>query len=299
MPGRHVEQRPERARRGERLASAEPECGVAAVAGGEAFEQRCLADTGFAGDRRDLAVCARRRQRPGEGIERLVTFEEGHGIRSAARACTCPVYVLPALETTTRGTPERLSISTPRRTPQLDHCGRGLFIFRVHLRDAWGVRSDPWGTSLTNWVTRPDALTADLFPTLHQSRRHPAAATSPRSRGERGGNHMRHVTHLRYGSARRSTLLSCWRTTPPHRARATIAAAVTAWRHGSPAPPALVQAVRDATRQFQDVSWPSARIYGPFLGCVSGTQEGAMGVHYVNGELRRRRRDRGRTIRKR
>jgi hypothetical protein len=26
-----------------------------------------------------------------------------------------------------------------------------------------------------------------------------------------------------------------------------------------------------------------AALYGPFLGCVSGTQEGAMGVHYVNG----------------
>ena len=25
--------------------------------------------------------------------------------------------------------------------------------------------------------------------------------------------------------------------------------------------------------------------YGPFLGCVSGTQEGAMGVHYVNTDL--------------
>jgi len=54
--------------------------------------------------------------------------------------------------------------------------------------------------------------------------------------------------------------------------------------HGSHAsPPGLVQAVRDATRQFQDVEAAKAANYGPFLGCVSGTQEGAMGVHYVNG----------------
>jgi hypothetical protein len=47
----------------------------------------------------------------------------------------------------------------------------------------------------------------------------------------------------------------------------------------------LVQAVRDATRPFHDVSAATAAGYGPFLGCVSGPQEGAMGVHYVNGAL--------------
>src|SRR6266487_5665325 len=47
----------------------------------------------------------------------------------------------------------------------------------------------------------------------------------------------------------------------------------------------LVQAVRDATRQFIDVNAATAAGYGPFLGCVSGPDHGAMGVHYVNGPL--------------
>jgi hypothetical protein len=47
----------------------------------------------------------------------------------------------------------------------------------------------------------------------------------------------------------------------------------------------LVQIVRDATRQFIDVNAATAAGYGPFLGCVSGPDHGAMGVHYVNGSL--------------
>jgi hypothetical protein len=47
----------------------------------------------------------------------------------------------------------------------------------------------------------------------------------------------------------------------------------------------LVQIVRDATRSFQEVSNATAAGYARFLGCVSGPQEGAMGVHYVNGTL--------------
>jgi hypothetical protein len=45
----------------------------------------------------------------------------------------------------------------------------------------------------------------------------------------------------------------------------------------------LVQVVRDATRSFQEVANATAAGYGRFLGCVSGPQEGAMGIHYVNG----------------
>jgi hypothetical protein len=52
------------------------------------------------------------------------------------------------------------------------------------------------------------------------------------------------------------------------------------------APPAkLVQLVRDATRQFIDVNAATAAGYEPFLGCVSGPDHGAMGVHYVNSAL--------------
>jgi hypothetical protein len=54
--------------------------------------------------------------------------------------------------------------------------------------------------------------------------------------------------------------------------------------HGS-APADLVQAVRNATQQFIDVNAATAAGYAPFLGCVSGPDHGAMGVHYVNGAL--------------
>jgi len=55
-------------------------------------------------------------------------------------------------------------------------------------------------------------------------------------------------------------------------------------RHQQPDSATLVQKVRAATRAFLDVSnVPDG--YGPFLGCVSGPDHGAMGVHYVNGTL--------------
>jgi hypothetical protein len=47
-------------------------------------------------------------------------------------------------------------------------------------------------------------------------------------------------------------------------------------------PARLVQIVRDATRQFLDVNAATAAGYGPFLGCVSGPDHGAMGIHYIN-----------------
>ena len=55
--------------------------------------------------------------------------------------------------------------------------------------------------------------------------------------------------------------------------------------HGPDSSAALVQIVRDSTRQFLDVNAAIAAQYGPFLGCVSGPDHGAMGVHYVNGAL--------------
>ena len=41
----------------------------------------------------------------------------------------------------------------------------------------------------------------------------------------------------------------------------------------------------NATRQFIDVNNAGPAEYGPFLGCVSGPDHGAMGIHYVNGTL--------------
>jgi hypothetical protein len=47
----------------------------------------------------------------------------------------------------------------------------------------------------------------------------------------------------------------------------------------------LVKVVRNATYQYQNVNTATAAGYGPFLGCVSGSDHGAMGIHYVNPSL--------------
>jgi len=47
----------------------------------------------------------------------------------------------------------------------------------------------------------------------------------------------------------------------------------------------LVETVRQATIQFKDVSAAEPAGYGLFHGCVSGPEEGAMGIHYINGDL--------------
>jgi hypothetical protein len=51
------------------------------------------------------------------------------------------------------------------------------------------------------------------------------------------------------------------------------------------APAKLVEIVRDATRQFFDVNSATYAHYEPFLGCVTGPDRGAMGIHYVNMAL--------------
>src|SRR5215469_8847145 len=55
--------------------------------------------------------------------------------------------------------------------------------------------------------------------------------------------------------------------------------------HESSAPAKLVTDVRAATQQFADVNAAVAAGYRPFLGCVTGPDQGAMGIHYVNGIL--------------
>lgn len=54
---------------------------------------------------------------------------------------------------------------------------------------------------------------------------------------------------------------------------------------GSAAPPTLIQIVQQNTRQFADVNVAIGEGYQRFLGCVTGPDMGAMGVHYVNGAL--------------
>jgi hypothetical protein len=56
---------------------------------------------------------------------------------------------------------------------------------------------------------------------------------------------------------------------------------------GRPKPHAgqLVRTVRDATRRFHDVRQAKAEGYELMFGCVSGPDDGAMGLHYVNMAL--------------
>lgn len=47
----------------------------------------------------------------------------------------------------------------------------------------------------------------------------------------------------------------------------------------------LVKVVREATRRYRDVTIAEAEGYQLHFGCVSGPDEGAMGLHYVNMAL--------------
>lgn len=47
----------------------------------------------------------------------------------------------------------------------------------------------------------------------------------------------------------------------------------------------LVAIVRDATARFQDVAVAQAEGYALQFGCVSGSDAGAMGLHFVNADL--------------
>src|SRR5262245_47255161 len=61
--------------------------------------------------------------------------------------------------------------------------------------------------------------------------------------------------------------------------------------HGQSASPnrseasALVQIVRDSTERFKEVAFAEAEGYHLQFGCVSGSDSGAMGLHFVNGPL--------------
>jgi hypothetical protein len=48
---------------------------------------------------------------------------------------------------------------------------------------------------------------------------------------------------------------------------------------------ALLKIVRESTERFKDVSVALAEGYALQFGCVSGSDAGAMGLHYVNGNL--------------
>ncbi len=48
---------------------------------------------------------------------------------------------------------------------------------------------------------------------------------------------------------------------------------------------ALIRIVRESTERFKDVSVAQAEGYALQFGCVSGSDSGAMGLHFVNGDL--------------
>jgi len=48
---------------------------------------------------------------------------------------------------------------------------------------------------------------------------------------------------------------------------------------------ALVKVVRESTDRYRDASNAMADGYLPQLGCVTGSSEGVMGVHFINGPL--------------
>jgi hypothetical protein len=59
-------------------------------------------------------------------------------------------------------------------------------------------------------------------------------------------------------------------------------APVAQQRKNTPQQNDLVNIVRDATRDFRDVSKAMAKGYSLLFGCVSGGDYGAMGLHFVN-----------------
>lgn len=78
------------------------------------------------------------------------------------------------------------------------------------------------------------------------------------------------------------SLLGCLITLVPHLAAAAPAGNGAGNGNSSSK---LIQIVQNATRQYANVNAAEAAGYGQFLGCVSGPDMGAMGIHYVNGAL--------------
>lgn len=69
---------------------------------------------------------------------------------------------------------------------------------------------------------------------------------------------------------------------------AATRASASSQHHGGGQKPAsneLVRIVRDATARHRDVEAAKADNYVLMFGCVSGGEYGAMGLHYVNGDL--------------
>jgi len=98
----------------------------------------------------------------------------------------------------------------------------------------------------------------------------------------------RFATHLEYPLIGLLTLMSCW----PSRALAQDYRTHTLTsQHPEPTPSqknqagAFVKVVRESTERFRDVAVAEAEGYRLLFGCVSGSDYGAMGLHFVNLSL--------------
>ena len=85
-------------------------------------------------------------------------------------------------------------------------------------------------------------------------------------------------------STARSVLLVVALASMPLSPFALFDAAAQHGEHEASSPSPFVEAVRQATEPFRDAqNVPPG--YGPVLGCVSGPDQGAMGVHFINPAL--------------
>ena len=91
------------------------------------------------------------------------------------------------------------------------------------------------------------------------------------------------LIHTSATSILRLALLSSLLTAAPLFAADNAATKHSAHEQASPS--TLVDLVRAGTAKYIDVNVATGAGYGPFLGCVAGTDHGAMGIHYVNGTL--------------
>jgi hypothetical protein len=111
----------------------------------------------------------------------------------------------------------------------------------------------------------------EVLARAHASDRAPQAAGRAISGENQGGSNMKklsRLTMLLAGLLALTTFAPAQQKTQPQ---------------GQRDQSKLVEIVRGATQQYQDVS--NAVGYSPALGCVSGSDHGAMGIHYVNGSL--------------
>jgi hypothetical protein len=86
----------------------------------------------------------------------------------------------------------------------------------------------------------------------------------------------RFATQVKYSLSAALVIASIW----PTRMLAQEAHA-----HAQSSPNALIQVVRESTERYKNVAVAESEGYVLQFGCVSGSDSGAMGMHFVNGAL--------------